>query len=152
MRGSGNLRRIETELVPETLLFRHSLSDSFAMFLLRVVAPTAFFLSLAALPASHLFAGSVPAPGEVPVETLVKRLTFAVRLRPTQLPAVRIATGHYAKRVDSLKHMRFASVAASSAAFTVVEYRYYRALQEVLTPAQMVAYEQLDAQPSNQSE
>lgn len=118
------------------------------MFSLRVLAPAALFLSLAALPASPSLAKSAPTPGAAPVEALVKRLTNAISLKPAQVPAVRTATGRYAKSLDSLKRMRFATVAASSAASTVVEYRYYRALQEVLTPAQMAAYQRLDTRPS----
>lgn len=117
------------------------------MFSLHVLAPAAFFLSLAALPASPSFAGSIPAAGEAPAEALVKRLTFAASLRPTQLPTVRTATERYTSSLDSLKRIRFATVAACSAASTVVEYRYYRALQAILTPTQMAAYEQLDAHP-----
>ncbi|WP_310397719.1 hypothetical protein [Hymenobacter sp.] len=109
------------------------------MFLLRTVAVVFLFLAGAALPTR----AAVGADPEA-VEKIVTQLTGAAALSPAQLPAVRTATAAYVEALRPLARTRFASAAAASAAYTIVEFRYYRALQQVLSPAQLTAYQHLD--------
>lgn len=110
------------------------------MLSLRPFAPVALFLLL--------LVGSTQATATGPDPLLPKvalqRLTRAANLQPAQLPAVRKATNRYAKALARLNRKKFTSTAEVSGAYTAVEYTYSRALQQVLSPAQMAVYEQLD--------
>ena len=110
------------------------------MLSLHLFAPAA--LSLLLMADTSQAAVTIPDP-LVPAVAL-ERLTSAANLQPSQLPAVRRATNRYAKALATLNRKQFASAADASASFTVVEYLYFRSLQQVLSSSQLAIFQQLD--------
>ena len=110
------------------------------MLSLRLLAPAVLSLLLLAGTAQAAQAGPDPLVPAVAVQ----RLTSAANLQPAQVPAVRKATNRYAKALARLNRKKFTSAAEASGDYTAVEYTYSRALQQVLSPAQMAVYEQLN--------
>jgi hypothetical protein len=110
------------------------------MLSLCLFAPATLSLLLIVGTAKATAAGPDPLQPAVALE----RLTGAANLLPAQLPAVRQATNRYAKALAALNRKQFASAEDASASLTVVEYLYFRSLQQVLSPAQMAIFRQLD--------
>ncbi len=113
------------------------------MHTLRSFAVVGSYLLLTLLPA-RFAAAAGRAAGTTPTEAVVQRLGRAAHLAPAQLPAVRVATERYVRALARLDRQRFASAAAASAAYTVVEFGYCQALQRVLSAKQLAAYQHLD--------
>ena len=77
---------------------------------------------------------------------LTDYLTQALGLTPAQVPPVRAAVERREQATAALRRQRFPTAADRSAAYTVVEYKFYNALTAALTASQFDAFLRLDDQ------
>lgn len=118
------------------------------MFALRLLTALLLLCLVAPARAGQTADPEPPAPRYVAAATAyVQRLARAVALKPAQLPAVRAAAVRYTQALDSLRRVPLLSPSRASAVHTVVEYRFSRVLEQVLSPAQFERYLEFDESP-----